>query len=1252
MEVGKNPFERSKTIDLYANSTINQTSDLQLLDNNENTGSIFKENATYSDDNILTYEILDENDISIIEKELQRYVGELKNDLKNSQNTKGFLSSIGNRIAELFGKGDKGKETQIQGYEKLLNELAQNPQNILEVYQEIKGVELSGQDLNNLKIGNFFVTSLDQEVQNAVIEEFENQINELESNFEDIKSQNGWISGTWDAIKNIAGIGASSNKTQAEIDSMKKQIEALKNGETDLATAYKNITGEDLTQEEFESFANGEKNLIENSQAGKSVNKYSEGQKMCTDVVADMASGIIAVGAVAAAPFTGGSSLAALALAGGVGAVLKVGIKASDCIGNEKTYELKDGLYDVATGFVNGAMGPLTNGLGGAAGTGIAKAFGLKAVQSTAKEGLEQALKVAGKEVVEEGLEQVGKTIIKESAEEVLEQGVKQAGKSTLAKILAMQGSEYVLKEGAEATLKTTIGKIAAYGVDMMVDGSLSGAADGAIRAVAEGRPEDILSDTISGLVGGAIAAPIIGGGMRGATKLGGITKNYANDLIDGFDFAEKAYNNPIIKKISKNFTEFSPELEPVVSFLATDEQFNQYISKKGIKEELQNLIYMLKSTNYDSFDDLKTNLKANITSSDVSQTVASDSMDMLERIAVNLKDISSGSYAPSGEIIVANSKEDLAKGLYLKFRAETQDEIQALYKNVTEETSDLVMDSLTMPNSSDYFYKEITEDDVIKQYQKIIELFGVGPTKMAQNLSGDDTKMADFFIKLIQKIDDSSFDLSNFDIDKQMSYIQQAMKNTKSGCSFTRTEEDALTEFRALFPEKEIRSVKKMSAASIGETFLANCDDGTEEGVNIIIKAIKNGISQDSLEEENNLIAHVITSIADDEQQEQADELVKMLNSLYHDFAEELDFRNEAHANSLLKETLERSKVAEVLSVSNDGRALTMELAQGVQANKLMAILKTYKNDLEYREAIDSMISEYKIDPNNFQLEKYLDESVYEKRIGVYAKILKDYPAMSEPIEIMRKLPNAEISSFCEQMIFIKKIDDGTGTIMHGDPHSGNFFINFDENGNPIMQYIDTGNVVATNSENVTNNLKFFLNYFTGDTDGMAEYLLNNCNNMVNNLDLSPEELKKYISEKIKDEIFSVNLDGEEIGQNVTKFNEIYESITTLLNNLGLSINAESANYYKAQGMFLDAISDSTSLLGDSGFSVYSIIKDCPEAVVKMIQNNVNPMELIKSVLSFVIKNPKESIGNMWQFVLSERKNIKTVQENIAVFK
>lgn len=300
------------------------------------------------------------------------------------------------------------------------------------------------------------------------MEELENQLSEIEADFKSAKDSNGWISGTWNTIKNATGIGASSNKTQAEINSIKEELEALKNGETDLASAYKNITGKDFSQSELESLANGETNLSETSSAGQSIEKYKEGQKMVVDTVADMTSGIVAVGAAALAPVTGGASLL---VAGGVGAALKVGIKASDCIGNEKTYKAADAVYDLATGFVNGAMSPLTNGLGGAAGTGVAKVFGLRALESTAKEGLEQATKCAGKEIIQD----------------VVQETVEQTGKGLLTKILAKQGSEYVLKEGAEATLKTTIGKFAAYGADMMVDGSLSGAADGAIRAVAEG---------------------------------------------------------------------------------------------------------------------------------------------------------------------------------------------------------------------------------------------------------------------------------------------------------------------------------------------------------------------------------------------------------------------------------------------------------------------------------------------------------------------------------------------------------------------------------------------------------------------------------------------------------------------------------------------------------------------------------------------------------------------------------------------
>lgn len=354
---------------------------------------------------------------------------------------------------------------------------------------------------------------LNEEAKTAIIAELENQCSELEANFTTAKNSNGWLSKCWDKFKNFTGIGASSNKTQAQIDDLKGQLAELKDHPDKLGEVYASITGEDLTFDSLNAFCNGEISIANNSSAGQSLTKYSNGQNMFVDISADIASGLVAIAGAAAAPFTGGASLAVAAVIGGT---VKTAIKASDCIGNEKKYKPTDALYDVATGAVNGLMGPLTNGLGGAAGTGVAKAFGLEALENTAK----SALSAAGKEAVEEVAEQVGKKTLGT----VINSGI--------TKILAKQGTEYVLKEGAEQTLKTTIGKVAAYGVDMMVDGAISGAADGAVRAAAQGRFEDIGKDAFQGLVGGAIAAPIIGGGMRVATKAGSSVINKVNNKI------------------------------------------------------------------------------------------------------------------------------------------------------------------------------------------------------------------------------------------------------------------------------------------------------------------------------------------------------------------------------------------------------------------------------------------------------------------------------------------------------------------------------------------------------------------------------------------------------------------------------------------------------------------------------------------------------------------------------------------------
>ncbi|MBE7704687.1 MAG: hypothetical protein E7Z90_02595 [Cyanobacteria bacterium SIG29] len=326
-------------------------------------------------------------------------------------------------------------------------------------------------DINNEDFSNnlYNVSSLSKEDEQIIILELEAQLEELEANFELAQNSNGWISGIWNGFKNLTGIGASSNKTQKQVDELKAQLKDLKEGKSDLSTTYKNITGKDLTSEELTKFITGETSLLNDSKAGEAVNKYSEGQKMSTDIVADILAGVASVGAVAigaavgicAAPFTAGASLGMIAagvgIGAGVGAAVKVAIKGSDCIGNEKEYKLKDVGYDLLTGSINGAMGPVSNGLGSAAGTAAMKAMGMEALETTVKSGL-----------------------------------------------------------------KTTAKRALATTANMMVDGTLSGATDGFARALGEGRIEDIPEDMLQGAVGGAIASPIIGGGFNLAGKAGG----------------------------------------------------------------------------------------------------------------------------------------------------------------------------------------------------------------------------------------------------------------------------------------------------------------------------------------------------------------------------------------------------------------------------------------------------------------------------------------------------------------------------------------------------------------------------------------------------------------------------------------------------------------------------------------------------------------------------------------------------------
>ena len=1285
---------------------------------------------------------LKEDEIELIKKELEREIQEQKNTIKNKKETEGWLTSTINGVAGFFGAGDKKAENNILEYEKLLSGLDFDVSNIDEVYKTITGADLDLNALQSLQNSKNIANQIDSETKSAIVAELENQIAQLEDNFEAAQNLNGWMSGTWNKFKNWTGIGASSNKTSAEISDLKEQIEKLKNSEADLAEAFKNITGEDLNYDNLNALLSGEKDtgLDSISKAGQSVNKYLEGQKMCTDVAGDIVSGIAAVGALAAAPLTGGTSIL---LAAGVGAATKVAIKASDCIGNEKTYDLKDLGYDLTTGSINGAIAPISNGLGGAAGTGVAKVFGLETLEQTAKKGLQQAIKQTGKEVFEESAEQ--------------------AGKGILTKILAKGGSEYVLKEGAKATAKTTIGKIFAYGTDMAVDGALSGAVDGFARAAAEGRWDDIPQEVLTGGLGGLIASPVIGGGFRLAGKTGSTVINKINNkitianllpdgtttkfsqgdigdcallsVLDGFlgnpktakqiqnaittssdggynvkigsktikiareeltdemlsdttgirvfelayqkaggsldgEFAENVAKtfglNPVhissdgitdevLETISKDSDNLILSLGARIDADGTitpDGEFQHYFSIKNIDTNSKTLTlvdtYDTSKTFEMSFDDIKTQ-GISIDGGSIKKTNLPNverSIDETEFYGLIRK--IKNKLLKSDEIISIETgeqtKETSKKGILSKiksgweFAKKAYDNdnfvgVEDLSDKFKPDSSKLQTFLLFNNDAQEYCVRRGTTDlmkqldvlhqngapdeEIIECYKRIIESLGTGPTKYAQNISGDEAKLSNFLSYLDGKMDEH-----------EISLIREAIKQTKSNCSFTRTETEALYEVQTMFNDMGIVKLDKLSAASIGETYRATLSDGSVK----VIKMIKKGVTDESLNEEMLFVQKLLPAIAADGTEDSAEESIKMLDNIYDSFHEELDFTAEATANRRLRESLERSQVAQVRTVSDDCRALVMDMAEGVQANKLFPILQQYSSEPTFKQAIDDMIAVYKVNPDNF------DVSQYTEGVQKYAKMLKDHPALAKPLDIMLSLPKSLTESFSEQMMFLKNIDGNVGAIMHGDPHTGNFFINFKDNGVPIIQYIDTGNTVTSDAIQVVKNLKFFTSYFTGNTDEMASYLVESCKTLTNNKNLSRDELIEYISKEIKEQIFKFD-SGETVssGQRITNFGDVYTSMQTILKNLDLSMSPDIANYQKAQGMFLDAITTTNKFTGQS-FDMGLLIKDIMPAIKAMKKNGANPKELIKTIFKHIITKPEQAVGTIGQFRLNSK--------------
>jgi len=458
---------------------------------------------------------------------------------------------------------------------------------------------------------------------------------------------------------------------------------------------------------------------------------------------------------------------------------------------------------------------------------------------------------------------------------------------------------------------------------------------------------------------------------------------------------------------------------------------------------------------------------------------------------------------------------------------------------------------------------------------QELIETAGVGPTKFAQIISSDKNIMG--------KITDPA--------------LKKAIQNTRSNCSFSRTIEEAQQVLNESLAGKNFKIHKELSAESIGATYLVKRPDGTTA----VLKMLKKGVDKEQLELEEKLFTRLIKEFGGT-----PEEIAKhqgMLKGWYKDWAEELNFFTEYKYNKMLQKGAKRFKVADITDISQDGRCIIMNKANGIQMNKLVKIL-----------------SDYRANPTEFATK--------------YAKEIKDNPWLANPEKVLKDLPTTLTKTFDEQFMFMKK---GGKSLMHGDPHTGNFFITADSKGRLIPEFIDTGNCVARTSSQIKNDIKFFTNYFVGNSEGVAKYFVEQCGYSRAN----KQEVISKISKEIQETIFGKK-------QNITKFEDVQANINTILEKYGLQMSTENATAMKAQMQFFTAINEAAKLSGQS-LNIATILKDIPQASWGMIKTGTNPWSSIKEALKFAYRNQEQAVGTAYQFTLKDINNLAQSGELLA---
>lgn len=432
---------------------------------------------------------------------------------------------------------------------------------------------------------------------------------------------------------------------------------------------------------------------------------------------------------------------------------------------------------------------------------------------------------------------------------------------------------------------------------------------------------------------------------------------------------------------------------------------------------------------------------------------------------------------------------------------------------------------------------------------------------------------------------------------------VRAFFKEFTSNCTVTRTVEQAQALADELYGEGKYTIQKSYGAGTIGETYLVTDADGNE----FVMKMLKNGVSQEKFESDRKMFTKYIEEFVTDESEKQYK--LKLINGLFDSWEQELDYAAEAQGAKSMAEGAQRFKVAQTIEIgSKDGRniSLVMEKAEGIGLDTLIDLLQFYNDHPDDYLTLSIEDADGKQQNPWIKNAKTIEQNSWIKDIESYREAL----------------PVAYQKAQNEQAMFLSSTGEKT---VHADPHGGNVFVSFDkETQQPVITYIDTGNVITRTNAEVLSDICLSLNMMIGNSEGIAESLLSGA---ILPEGSSKSEMVAKVADLLDERLYKA-------GINLKDVNYTQSTMMGILKELNIIPDAGNSNLLKAN---LQRIKTSREIFAVTGTEADKAvdIKDMLKGISQSFKNDkTGTIKALKPIIKWAFENKDQTLITFFQMM------------------